>query len=374
MTADNAPATDAGRKHRDVTGKFARRFPAQWNELNAKNDQLYRNAEVANLFVGQRHGEGIDLLTCGTHREGDSPEQLLEYVHYCQKPYSCVRCASLTADYRAKQLMEASELFGGAARRTTLALHTYTIVPDTLRIPRHGREPFFNQVRLLNRFFDLLKNYHKDHNSTEFNSGDPCAAVLNDRRKKLLGPTVGSIHLIPLCESKTVEATAHAHLGVVMTREGGKKALRTKLGELLRKAKRELKLTYEPSEDEIVAIRKKQVFEDRFSIPDELKSTRWGSFDPTFIDADQPHQKLALQGFNYMSRPFKAKWSAEGIAEARQMVDMLDMRPDQLHRRFGMEGTKRKPLPRTPRVPAQTQLVARFNLDTGWRVFKAVQS
>ncbi|WP_144056702.1 hypothetical protein [Rhodopirellula europaea] len=112
MTANNTPATDAGDKYRDVTAEFARRLPKAWNELNRKNWQLVRNAEVAAIFRGgDRREEGEALLTCGTHRQGDSIKDLLKYTHYCRKPYSCVRCGTILAQYRAEQLMEASELF-----------------------------------------------------------------------------------------------------------------------------------------------------------------------------------------------------------------------------------------------------------------------
>lgn len=371
MTANNTPATDAGDKYRDVTGEFARRLPKAWNELNRKNWQLVRNAEVAAIFRGgDRREEGEALLTCGTHRQGDSIKDLLKYTHYCRKPYSCVRCGTILAQYRAEQLMEASELFSVESKRSSLLFHGFTLMPDTWRIPYEGTEAFQIQTKLLVRFMDRLRDYHKEHGVLWFKKGEQTKKKLDEKRKRLLGPTVGSIHLVPAVEDENGYAQAHAHLGIVTTCEGRRKELKAQVEHLFAMAKEDLGLEYEPSESEIRPISKKKLYPDPSSIPEELKKVRWGSFDPSFIHSESAQQLVALRAFHYMSRPFKAKWGSEGVAETRQMLDMMGMEPRQLHRRFGTKGTTCKRLPETPPTVNDPALTADFDPQKGWMIRK----
>lgn len=373
MLDDHFHSTDAGVKYRDVTEEFKRSYPKAWKNLNAKNWQLDRNANVAILSGGTPWSEeGKRAKECGIHRRGKSRQAMMRYTHYCKQQYICVRCASLVSRYRAQQLMTASEKFAEHLGTNHLRLQTFTLKPNTFRITSDTQESFPTQVRLLSRFFDLLGNYHKERGVRWF---DKTKGRSREKEVTLLGPTVGSIHVVPACESRAPYSHAHAHLGVVMTKNGQKRKLKAKLEELFAKAKNDLKLSYTPDagEEEIVPIKRNQVFADRNNIPEQFKNASWESFDPDFLKSDTPEQQMAMKAFHYMSRPFKAKWSPEGVLEARQMLDMIGMTPSQLHRRFGMLGTVRQQLPDSPPSdPEDRTRLANYDPMLGWKLYEPV--
>lgn len=378
MSKIRPDSTVAGVKYREVTERFARQYPKVWEKLNSKNCQLARNIQVARIYSRtDRHDEGLALLGCGTHRRARTPKDLTLFNHYCQKPYSCSRCASILANKRAQQLMAASFRFSDASNRSSLRLHSFVIMPESFSIPVAGTEAFPKQTKLLTHFLDLLKEWHAKHNTAWLARGKK--QDFRERNKKLrnlLGPTVGSIHLVPCSESKDGYAHAHLHLGIVTTQEHGPRRLRAKLSELYDKAKLQLNMSYTAKRDEpeIRPMTKNRIFRDS-QVPDELRGVRWGTFNPWMLDEDKNDRAavLALKAFNYMSRPFKRKWSAVGIAEARQMCDMMGIKPSRLHRRFGMEQTIRGQLPCDPPMnPDNIQFYAEFDLDRGWAISKPI--
>lgn len=126
------------------------------------------------------------------------------------------------------------------------------------------------------------------------------------------------------------------------------------------------------TDPEITRMTRRRIFRDG-KVPEELTRVRWGLFRPDAFDENDPAAVLTQQAFYYPSRPFLHHWAAEGIAEARQMCDMIGIEPNSLRRRIGMGDTIFKQLPCDPPMSLDhVQFHADFNAEKGWTICKPV--
>ena len=361
MTSASQLAIDDRPKYRRCTESFVHRYPATFEELESRSEDIENNVEVAEALIAAGESDKARrVCTCGRTLVGNFPIDLRP-EYYCRMPAWCDHCSRVLANLRAEQWMEACSRFSEKIRRAELVMHTLLIQPDTYGSFDTPMMDFHFTMKLLLSFKTSLSNFHKDQNRR------PPKRITGAYRRRLLGPTVSTIHVTP-AGPDVYRPTAHMHLIVVSSTELGKRKMLQNIQTLWRNFRQSSPFHYDTKVEEVT--RSKSPRRPKREEEDESqRDARMGHFWPS-VENDISHTYVKTQ-MNYMSKLFKSRWDGYTRVRAMHLLEDCNVTPEQLHQRLGMEGVVRKDFPHSFRKEQlQQRYAARYDAAHGWQIYQ----
>ncbi len=360
------PQVDTTSAHpRDVTDQFRYQYEDAWKKLQDKSEQMDRNRELSEfLRVSGQSDLANQIQRCNAIYAGNSHDTLRP-IHYCRKTAFCHNCSEVLAQKRADHWLEACDQFVHDIDNINLVYHKFLIRPNTAGTFDNPISDFKISLKLLQTFKKVIKRTHDERSVGRLQRGKIAGKTSRDRKKKVWGPSVSAIHIVPRRHGKNEDPFAHMHLTIVTSDRAKKQDLTNLIKHAWQTNCSNSRIYYSPTTEEVTR--------ERIYRKENKLEGRNYSFQPIkHDDEDHNEQYNAVKNhFAYLSRPLKQHYSPLELVAAHDLLEDFGMSVRQLRQKLGFYNGK------TPRVcasfPRNKSIEAHYN-TLGWQVFSLPQN
>lgn len=345
---------------------YNRRLDTQHPELDKVLSKiLLANTDVAEELMMRRQSKlAAKLGTCHRVLRAHKIDEAFETTKYCRLPLLCAHCAELQAIKRAQEVMMACHLFSKRIKHSKLRMNQYLIKPDMRASLLRPSQSFLLAFEVIKEFRELLSSAHAARSGRNHEG-----RLSNADKKKLLGPTVIAIHVVPIgggAKHYNEHNQIHLHLTIVTTDRVSQRYVTSLVTSLWVRALTYAGVVRQPEKNEINP--RREYRHDYEKCPDQIELEAHGYRDKEFVvnrfakpDDASPMQKasqdyrgdelsagatLAFSHLWYLSKFRKDRWEPVTIADHYFLVtDTMKLQPKQLRQFLGHEGVTARQLP-----------------------------